>query len=44
MELETNSRDTVFVAIEQSWEGDLTWWVKRKFKVEAEAFAAHAIA
>ena len=36
MNLKSKSGDKIFIAIEQSQQGDLILWVKRKFKVEAE--------
>ena len=38
MNLKLKSGDKIFIAIEQSWQRDLTLWAKRKFKVEAEIF------
>ena len=44
MDLETEGKEKIFIAIERSWQGDLTLWAKRKYKAEAEVFSAHMVA
>ena len=44
MDLETESGEKIFTTIERSWQGDLTAWVKRKCKAEAEVFTTHMAA
>ena len=42
--LESKSSDKIFIAIEWSWQGDLTLWAKRKFKVDVEIYSSHMAA
>ena len=44
IDLKTEGKEKIFIAIERSWQGDLTLWVKRKYKAEAEVFSAHMAA
>ena len=44
MNLEFKSSDKFFIAIERSWQGELTLWVKHKFKADAEIYSLHMAA
>ena len=44
MELETEGKEKIFIAIERSWQDDLTLWAKRKYKAEVEVFSTHMAA
>ena len=44
IELEAKKGDTTFVAIERSLQGEPALWAKRKFRTDAEMFAAHVAA
>ena len=44
IELKTKDRNTMFVVIEHSWQGELMLYVKRKFRMDAELFIAHIAA
>ena len=44
MNLESKSGDKIFIAIERSWQGELTLWVKHKFKVDAEIYLSYMAA
>ena len=44
MNLKSKSGDKLFLAIERSWNGELTLWAKRKFKTEAETCSAYMAA
>ena len=39
--LESKSSDRIFIAIERSWQGELSLWAKRKFKADAEIYLSH---
>ena len=40
MDLKTENRETIFIAIERFWQGDLISWAKRKHKAEAEVHSS----
>ena len=44
MNLKSKSGDEIFAAIEQSWQGDLTLWAKRRYKAEVEIFSVYMTA
>ena len=44
MSLESKSSDRIFIAIERSWQGELSLWAKRKFKADAEIYSSHMAA
>ena len=41
MDLETKEKKKIFIAAERSQQGNLTLWMERKFKVEAQECASH---
>jgi len=44
MELKTKEGQTMFVAIEKSWQGELVAWAKRKYHAEAAQYTSHMAA
>ena len=44
MELKTTKGQTMFVAIEKSWQGEQVAWAKRKYNEEAEKYTSHMAA
>lgn len=44
MSLKAKNGDSLYVAVEKAWNGELTVWAKRKCKTEAETCASHMAA
>ena len=44
MDLKTEKGETIFIAIERSWQGEQVAWAKRKYKEEAEKYSSYMAA
>ena len=41
MDLELSTQDKLFLAIEWSWQGELSLWAKHKYKEEVEGYVSY---